>query len=108
MSMTTTHTGYTHTGATSSVADLLRRAGNGDQAAWEEILLRHGKRVFATVRSFRLQEADALDAVQMTWLRLTEHAHQIRDPEQLGGAGHHRAPRMSQHPAPCSAHPERM
>lgn len=85
MSMTTTHTGYTHTGATSSVADLLRRAGNGDQAAWEEILLRHGKRVFATVRSFRLQEADALDAVQMTWLRLTEHAHQIRDPEQLGG-----------------------
>ena len=83
--MTTTHTGYTHTGATSSVADLLRRAGNGDQAAWEEILLRHGKRVFATVRSFRLQEADALDAVQMTWLRLTEHAHQIRDPEQLGG-----------------------
>jgi RNA polymerase sigma factor (sigma-70 family) len=85
MSMTTTHTCATHTGATPSVADLLRRAGNGDQAAWEEILLRHGKRVFATVRSFRLQEADALDAVQMTWLRLAEHAHEIRDPEQLGG-----------------------
>ncbi|MGH3608600.1 MAG: RNA polymerase sigma factor, partial [Pseudonocardiaceae bacterium] len=83
--MTTTHTGYAHTGATPSVADLLRRAGNGDQAAWEEILLRHGKRVFATVCSFRLQEADALDAVQMTWLRLAEHAHEIRDAEQLGG-----------------------
>jgi len=85
MSMTNTHTGYTHTGVTPSVADLLRRAENGDQAAWAEILLRHGKRVFATVRSFRLQEADALDAVQMTWLRLAEHAHEIRDPEQLGG-----------------------
>jgi RNA polymerase sigma factor (sigma-70 family) len=41
--------------------------------------------VSATVRSFRLQEADALDAIQATWLRLAENAHQIRDPERLGG-----------------------
>jgi len=32
-----------------------------------------------------LQEADALDAVQMTWLRLAENAHRIRFPERLGG-----------------------
>jgi RNA polymerase sigma factor (sigma-70 family) len=32
-----------------------------------------------------LQEADALDAVQMTWLRLAENAHQVRFPERLGG-----------------------
>jgi RNA polymerase sigma factor (sigma-70 family) len=38
-----------------------------------------------TVRSFRLQEADALDAVQMTWLRLAENAHRVRFPERLGG-----------------------
>jgi RNA polymerase sigma factor (sigma-70 family) len=85
MSMTTTQTGYARTGTTPSVADLLLRARNGDQAAWDEILHRHGKRVFATVCSFRLQEADALDAVQTTWLRLAEHADQICDPEQLGG-----------------------
>ena len=66
MSMTTTQTGYARTGTTPSVADLLLRARNGDQAAWDEILHRHGKRVFATVRSFRLQEADTLDAVQTT------------------------------------------
>jgi RNA polymerase sigma factor (sigma-70 family) len=85
VSPTITDTGYATTGATPSVADLLLRVGNGDQAAWDEIIHRHGKRVFATVRSFRLQEADVLDAVQMTWLRLAEHAHQIRYPEQLGG-----------------------
>ncbi|MDQ2884084.1 MAG: sigma-70 family RNA polymerase sigma factor [Actinomycetota bacterium] len=37
------------------------------------------------VRSFRLQEADALDAVQTTWLRLAENAHRVRHPERLGG-----------------------
>jgi RNA polymerase sigma factor (sigma-70 family) len=85
LSPTITHTGSGATGATPSVADLLLRVGNGDQEAWDEIIHRYGKRVFATVRSFRLQEADVLDAVQMTWLRLAEHAHQIRYPEQLGG-----------------------
>ncbi|MDQ4020382.1 MAG: hypothetical protein M3257_01845 [Actinomycetota bacterium] len=37
------------------------------------------------MRSFRLQEADALDAVQMTWLRLAENAHRVQFPEKLGG-----------------------
>ncbi len=38
----------------------------------------------ATVRSFRLQRADTLDAAQTTWLRLAENAHQVRHPERLG------------------------
>jgi hypothetical protein len=46
---------------------------------------RYGKLVSTTVRSFRLQEADALDAVQMTWLRLAENAHRVQFPEKLGG-----------------------
>jgi len=71
--------------ATSTVADLLLRVGEGESAAWGEICRRYGKLVSATVRSFRLQEADALDAVQMTWLRLAENAHRIRFPERLGG-----------------------
>jgi RNA polymerase sigma factor (sigma-70 family) len=70
---------------TSTVADLLLRVGEGESAAWGEICRRYGKLVSATVRSFRLQEADALDAVQMTWLRLAENAHRIRFPERLGG-----------------------
>src|SRR5262249_15199701 len=48
-------------------------------------VLRYGSLVWARVRAFRLQEADALDAVQQTWLRLVENIHQLRDPERLPG-----------------------
>jgi RNA polymerase sigma factor (sigma-70 family) len=78
---TTTTTSYDP----DSVADLLQGIRDGDQAAWSEILRRYGKLVASTVRSFRLQEADAHDAVQMTWLRLAENAHRVQDPERLGG-----------------------
>ncbi len=80
----TTTISYAATGATGSVVDLLR-VGDGDPAAWDEILRRYGKLVSTTVRSFRLQDADALDAAQMTWLRLAENAHRVKFPERLGG-----------------------
>lgn len=66
-------------------ADLLLRASEGDPLAWDEIMRRYGKLVSATVRSYQMQDADALDAVQMTWLRLAENAHQVRFPERLAG-----------------------
>jgi DNA-directed RNA polymerase specialized sigma24 family protein len=71
--------------ATDSEADLLRRIGAGDELAWHEVVRRYGKLVSATVRSFRLQEADARDAVQMTWLRLAENADRVQSPGRLGG-----------------------
>lgn len=70
---------------TLSVTDLLQAVGERNPAAWEEILRRYGNIVWAKVRTFRLQEADALDAVQMTWLRLAENYHQVRSPECLTG-----------------------
>lgn len=70
--------------ATSNIADLLPRAGDGDPRAWEEILRRYSALVSTTVRSFRLQDADTLDAVQTTWLRLAENTHRIRYPDRLG------------------------
>ena len=85
MTMATAITSYDHASATSSVADLLSGVGDGDPAAWDEVYRRYGKLVSTTVRSFRLQEADTLDAVQMTWLRLAENAHRVRFPERLGG-----------------------
>ena len=66
-------------------AELLLRAGKGDPGAWQEILRRYRGVVFAKVRTFRLQDADALDAVQMTWLRLAENIHRIQHPERLSG-----------------------
>jgi RNA polymerase sigma factor (sigma-70 family) len=71
--------------STDSAADLLQRISDRDPAVWDEILRRYSKLVSATVRSFRLQEADALDAMQMTWLRLAENAHRVQFPERLGG-----------------------
>ncbi|MGH3856002.1 MAG: RNA polymerase sigma factor [Pseudonocardiaceae bacterium] len=71
--------------ATDRVADLLLEISDGDATAWDEILHRYSKLVAKTVRSFRLQEADALDAIQMTWLRLAENADRVQFPERLGG-----------------------
>lgn len=70
--------------ATIDIVDLLPRAGEGDPGAWEEILRRYSTLVWATVRSFHLQDADTRDAVQTTWLRLAENAHRIRHPQRLG------------------------
>lgn len=75
----------THAAATLEAAELLLRAGRGDLGAWEEILRRYRGVVFAKVRTFRLQDADALDAAQTTWLRLAENIHRIQHPERLGG-----------------------
>ncbi len=66
-------------------AELLRCAGAGDPRAWEQILRRYGSMVLARARTFRLQDADTLDAVQLTWLRLAENIHRIHHPERLGG-----------------------
>jgi RNA polymerase sigma factor (sigma-70 family) len=71
--------------AAGSVSDLLQRAGHRDPKAWEEIVHRYRGVVIGKVRSFGLQDADAHDAVQMTWLRLAENCHRIQLPEQLAG-----------------------
>ncbi|MGH3773375.1 MAG: RNA polymerase sigma factor [Pseudonocardiaceae bacterium] len=72
-------------GPTGNVAELLARASDGDPAAWKEVVHRYDKLVSATVRSFRLQDADVFDAVQTTWLRLAENVHRVLWPERLGG-----------------------
>ena len=83
--MTTATINYVPDDTTVSEADLLLGIHDEDPASWDEILRRYGKLVSATVRTFRLQEADAVDAMQMTWLRLAENAHRVRFPERLGG-----------------------
>lgn len=85
MPMTTATRSHISARATAGVADLLPHASGGEAVAWDEVLRRYGKLVSATVRSFRLQDADTLDAVQMTWLRLAENAHQVVRSERLGG-----------------------
>jgi RNA polymerase sigma factor (sigma-70 family) len=68
-----------------TTTDLLRIAVDGDPAAWEQIVRRFEPAVAGMITSYRLQEADARDATQRTWLRLLECHQQIREPEALGG-----------------------
>jgi len=68
-----------------SLADLLQRAGAGDEVAWRELVERFTKLVWSVARSHRLDHADAADVCQTTWLRLAEHLHSVREPSRLPG-----------------------
>jgi RNA polymerase sigma factor (sigma-70 family) len=83
--MTTTTISNSSAETTDSLPDLLQGISSGDPSAWDEIIHRYGRLVSATVRSYRLQEADALDVIQTTWLRLAENAHRVQHPERLAG-----------------------
>jgi RNA polymerase sigma factor (sigma-70 family) len=64
---------------------LLHAATAGDKDAWAELVARYSGLVTAVIAGFRLQESDAADVVQNTWLRLLRYSATIRDPEKLGG-----------------------
>jgi RNA polymerase sigma factor (sigma-70 family) len=66
------------------VALLVKRAANGEQAAWDAIVARYNSFLWSVARGYRLDRADAADAVQVAWLRLVEHLPRLRDPERLG------------------------
>ena len=72
-------------GVSVELAELVRAAGDGDEAAWDSIVERFGGLIWATVRAHRLSAGDGAEVVQTTWLRLVEHLDRIRDPERLGG-----------------------
>jgi RNA polymerase sigma factor (sigma-70 family) len=63
---------------------LVRAAASGDQGAWDALVSRYVGLVWATARSYRLEDADAADVVQTTWLRLVEHLDRLRDPSAVG------------------------
>ncbi len=67
-----------------SVAELLALAAAGSQQAWDQIVLRYERLVWSIARSYRLEQSDAADAVQTTWLRLVEHLGAVHEPERLG------------------------
>jgi RNA polymerase sigma factor (sigma-70 family) len=67
------------------VTVLVHRAAEGDPAAWNAIVDEYAGLLWSVVRGFRLNEAQAADAVQTTWLRLVEHVADLREPEHLAG-----------------------
>jgi DNA-directed RNA polymerase specialized sigma24 family protein len=68
-----------------STAELVAEARRGEPTAWAEVVARYEGMVRGVVSCYRLQDADAADAMQMTWLRAFERLDRLRDPERLGG-----------------------
>lgn len=72
-----------------SVADLeatllVRRAANGDPAAWQDLVNRYGRLIWSITRGFKLVESDAADVFQTTWMRLIEHIERIEHANKIG------------------------
>ena len=57
------------TGATSSEPDLIRRARNGDQDAFAELVVSHADRVYGALRRFGLDADEADEVAQEVFVR---------------------------------------
>jgi RNA polymerase sigma factor (sigma-70 family) len=69
----------------SATGALLSQAAAGDERAWNALVEQHSRLLWSVARSYRLDQADAADVVQTTWLRLLEHLDRIEDPTRLVG-----------------------
>lgn len=67
-----------------SVGDEVMAAAAGDNQAWDRLVEHFSGLVWAVARSHRLNESDAADVSQTTWLRLAEHLQRLRQPERVG------------------------
>jgi DNA-directed RNA polymerase specialized sigma24 family protein len=65
-------------------AELVARACLGDQPAWDQLVERYGRMVWAVARAHGLGRADATDVSRVTWLLLTQHLGALAQPERLG------------------------
>jgi RNA polymerase sigma factor (sigma-70 family) len=66
-----------------SDAALIERIRSGDQHAWNQLVDRHGGRVWTVARSQGLDRERASDVVQTVWLNLLHSLDRIRQPEAI-------------------------
>ena len=67
------------------LTELVWAADQGDPEAWAQLVHRFTSLLWAIARSHPLNQDDAAEAVQNTWLRLLENLHRIDQPEALPG-----------------------
>lgn len=70
---------------TGAVADLVDRARDGDEDAWDGLVERYLGTVHAVCRAYRLADAEAAEVNQVVWLRLAEQLAGLRAPAAVGG-----------------------
>jgi RNA polymerase sigma factor (sigma-70 family) len=71
--------------ARAELPPLVQAAAEGDHRAWDTLVDRFAGLLWSIARRYSLNEADAADACQMTWLKLVEHLDSIKDPARLPG-----------------------
>jgi RNA polymerase sigma factor (sigma-70 family) len=70
--------------AVSSDAQLVARCRNGEAAAWNELVERFSRYVYAiTSQAFRLPQHDAEDVFQEVFARVYEHLDRLRNDEAI-------------------------
>ena len=67
-----------------AIAQIVEAAANGDQRAWDALVHQFAGLIWAIARAHRLDDADAADVAQATWLRLFENLGHLRDPGHVG------------------------
>jgi DNA-directed RNA polymerase specialized sigma24 family protein len=72
------------TAVSAGTAELVAQASAGEQVAWDQLVARYGRLVWAVARAHGLGPADAGEVSQVTWLLLTQHLGALRQPERLG------------------------
>ena len=68
-----------------AVTDLVTRARDRDQQAWDALVERYAPLIWSICRRYRLGGADAEDAAQAVWLRLVDQLDNVRDPAAIAG-----------------------
>ena len=68
-----------------SVAALVARIGEGDQAAWNELVERYSPLVWSICVHYQLSRQDIDDVGQNVWLLLVEHIGSLREAAALPG-----------------------
>jgi RNA polymerase sigma factor (sigma-70 family) len=67
-----------------SDATLVASCLDGDHAAWDRLIERHGPLVWAVARRARLDAEDAADVFQNTWTIALEELSRLREPALFG------------------------
>jgi RNA polymerase sigma factor (sigma-70 family) len=62
---------------------LIQQCRAGDVKAWERLIRLYSPAVWTVVRSHGLGHADCEDAYQLTWQRLVEHIHTLKQPGRI-------------------------
>jgi RNA polymerase sigma factor (sigma-70 family) len=79
-------------------AALVARCIEGDSAAWDALVDRHGPLVWAVAHKAGLSDADAADVFQNTWTIAVEELERVRNPDRvaawIGRVARHQAMRV--------------